>query len=131
MKITNGKIIIGIGIIHTALTPLAYFKQFAGFAKQFFFSVSGGPLDSPSVMGGLYYETFAAFWCFYFGILMFPLGMLLDAIEKRGIQIPTRFIWAYFIITIIGVYMIPFSGMTVFFLPHSVYMLIKYRGGSK
>lgn len=36
MKITNGKIIIAVGIIHTALTPLAFAKQFKGFAHNLF-----------------------------------------------------------------------------------------------
>jgi len=131
MKITNGKVITGIGIIHILLTPLGYLKQFSGFIHKGFFALSGGPLDSPATMGGLYYENFAAFWCLYFGILMLPLGILLDGIESRGITIPRQFTWAYFIVTIIGIYMIPLSGMTVFFLPHSVYMLLKTGGNNK
>jgi len=129
MKITNGKIITGIGIIHTVLTLTlpVYQKQFTGFLHHWFFSISGGPLDTPETMGSAYYENFAAFWCLYFGLFLFPLGVLLDSIEKRGIVIPKAFIVTYLIITLIGVYMIPLSGMTVFFLPHSIYMLVKTR----
>lgn len=127
MKFTNGKIIISIGIIHTILcvAPFAYGKQFAVFANKWFFKISGGPLDSPALLGSLYYENFAAFWCFYFGLFLFPLGILLDFIESRQIKIPAKFIWSYLIVTVIGCYMIPFSGMTIFFLPHAIYLLLK------
>jgi hypothetical protein len=102
MKITNGKIIIGIGIIHTLLTPLVYSAQFRSFAKRSFMNINYGFLES-----GLNYETFAAFWCLFFGLLLFPLGILLDNIEKRNVSIPRAFIFSYLIIILAGVYMIP------------------------
>ena len=76
MKITNGKIIMAIGVIHTALTPVIYCKQFLGFAERFFFKINSGFMESQ-----INYETFAAFWCFYFGLILFPLGTLLDIVE--------------------------------------------------
>lgn len=124
MKISTGKIIISIGIIHTFLTPFVYGKQFLDFSQQYFFMINKGFFESQ-----INYETFAAFWCLYFGIILFPLGILLDAIEKENIKIPARFIWSYLSVILAGVYMIPFSGMTVFMLPHAVYMLIKNRKG--
>lgn len=129
MKITNGKIITGIGILHSVLTVVlpVYAKPFGAFAGKLFFSISGGPMDSPETMGGVYYENFAAFWCFYFGLFVVLLGVLLDAIERRGVAIPGAFIAAYLIVTLIGVYMIPLSGMTIFFLPHALYMLYRNR----
>jgi hypothetical protein len=122
MKITNGKIIIAIGIIHTTLTPLVYIKQFQGFAHHLFFSINGGFMEKQ-----LNYQTFAAFWCLYFGLILFPLGVLLDAIERKKMRIPLSFILTYFAIVLIGVYMIPWSGMTIFALPHTIYMLIKTK----
>lgn len=126
MKITNGKIIILIGIIHSLMTvsSFVYGKQFEHFAHQFFFNINDGFL----AIGQLDYETFAAFWCFFFGIMLFPLGALLDHVEKRNVDIPRQFIWSYLVIIIIGVYMIPLSGFTIFLLPHAVYMLVKHRG---
>ncbi len=127
MKVTNGKIVILIGIIHTVSTlmPFVYGKQFLNFGQQFFFNINAGFLE----MGQLDYETFAAFWCFFFGLLLFPLGVLLDYVEKKGMQIPRQFIWSYLVVILLGVYMIPLSGFTVFLLPHAVYMLVKYGKG--
>ena len=127
MRITNGKIVILIGIIHTVFTllPSVYGKQFLNFGQQFFFYIHPGFLE----MGRLNYETFAAFWCFFFGLLLFPLGALLDYVEKSGLKISRQFIWIYLIVILIGVYMIPFSGFTVFLLPHAVYMVVKGRRG--
>lgn len=125
MKITNGKIIILIGIIHTLLTLLSssFRKQFMNFADQYFFKINDGFLES----GQMNYETFAAFWCFFFGILLFPLGVLLDYVEKNDLTISRQFVWSYLIIILIGVYMIPLGGFTIFMLPHAIYMLIKTR----
>jgi len=119
MKITNGKVIILIGAIHTLLTPVVYFNQFEVFARRFFFSINGGFMED-----AINYETFAAFWCLYFGLALFPLGVLLDSMERQKITIPKSFIRIYFGIILIGVYMIPFGGMTVFMLPHVIYMMI-------
>jgi hypothetical protein len=122
MKITNGKIIIAVGIIHTALTPLVYAEQFKSFANHLFFKINNGFMETQ-----VNYETFAAFWCLYFGLTLFPLGVLLDSIEKKNVPIPMSFIVTYFVIILIGVYMIPWGGMTIFMLPHVLYMLIKRK----
>jgi hypothetical protein len=127
MKITNGKILMFFGIIHPLLgiSPFAFGKQFYDFANKFFFKISDGLLEFPLLNGQMNYENFAAFWFFYFGLLLIPLGILLNYIEKENKEIPKQFIWSYLIVVLIGVYMIPFSGMTIFMLPHSLYMLIQ------
>lgn len=123
MKITNGKIIIFIGAIHTLLTPLVYFDQFEIFARRFFFIINNGFMED-----SINYQTFAAFWCLYFGLVLFPLGVLLDSIEKKKMPIPNSFVMVYFCVVLTGVYMIPLGGMTVFMLPHVIYMMIgKWR----
>ncbi|MBL0300082.1 MAG: hypothetical protein IPQ23_00035 [Cytophagaceae bacterium] len=127
MKITNGKILIFFGIIHPLLgiSPFAFGKQFYGFSTKFFFKISDGLIEFPLLKGQMNYENFAAFWFFYFGLLLIPLGILLNYLERENNSIPKEFIWSYLIIVLIGVYMIPFSGMTIFMLPHAIYMLIK------
>jgi hypothetical protein len=127
MKITNGKILILFGIIHPLLgiSPFAFGKQFYDFATKFFFKISDGLLEFPLLNGQMNYANFAAFWFFYFGLLLIPLGILLNYLEKENKSIPKEFTWTYLIIVLIGVYMIPFSGMTIFMLPHALYMLIK------
>jgi hypothetical protein len=124
MNLTNGKILILFGIIHTLLgvSPFAFGKQFAGFADKLFFKVSGGLWEFPLLNGQMNYENFAAFWFFYYGLLLIPIGILVDYVEKSG-QIPKIFIWSYLVIVMVGVFMIPFSGMTFLMLPHALYML--------
>ena len=125
MKITNGKILVFFGIIHPLLgiSPFAFGKQFAGFADKFFFKISEGLFEFPLLNGQMNYENFAAFWFFYYGLLLIPLGILVHSIEKTGGEIPKNFIRAYLIVVLVGVFMIPFSGMTFLMLPHALYML--------
>ena len=125
MKITNGRILVFFGIIHPlfGVTPFAFGRQFAGFADRFFFMTSDGLLEFPLLNGQMNYENFAAFWFFYFGLLLIPLGMLANYVEKTNGHLPKSFIWAYLIVIVVGVYMIPLSGMTFLMLPHALYML--------
>ncbi len=127
MKITNGKILVFFGIIHPLLgiSPFAFGKQFSGFANKYFFKISDGLSEFPLLNGQMKYEDFAAFWFFYFGILLIPLGILVNYVEQESRGIPKNFIWAYLIVVLIGVYMIPFSGMTFLMLPHAIYMLVQ------
>ena len=128
-KITNGKVLIFFGIIHPLLgiSPFAFGKQFAGFADKFFFKISEGLFEFPLLNGQMNYENFAAFWFFYFGLLLIPLGILVNYLEKSGQGIPRNFIWAYLIVVLVGVFMIPFSGMTFLMLPHAIYMLVQSK----
>jgi len=128
-SITNGKILVFFGIIHPLLgiSPFAFGEQFAGFAGQFFFKISEGLFEFPLLNGQMQYDNFAAFWFFYFGILLIPLGLLVHYVEKKTGSLPKNFVWAYLIIVLIGVYMIPFSGMTFLMLPHAIYMLVQQR----
>jgi len=126
MKITQGNSMILLGIMHTLLgiSPFAFGKQFLGFSNQFFFQISTGLSEFPLLNGRMNYENFAAFWFFYFGLLLIPFGMLISHIEKTTGILPSKFLWSYLIIILIGIYMIPFSGMTFLMLPHAIYMLL-------
>lgn len=120
-------ILVFFGIIHPLLgiSPFAFGKQFLGFAEKYFFKISEGLFEFPILNGQMNYENFAAFWFFYFGLLLIPIGILVNYVEKTNGQIPKNFILTYLSIVLIGVYMIPFSGMTIFMLPHAIYMLVK------
>lgn len=133
MKITNGKILIFFGIAHTLLgiSPFAFGKQFAGFSDKLFFKISEGLFEFPLLNGQMNYENFSAFWFAYYGLLLIPLGILINYVEKISGQIPKNFIWTYLIIVLIGVFMIPFSGMTFLMLPHAIYMLIQRKKQKK
>ncbi|MDX2471420.1 MAG: DUF6463 family protein [SAR324 cluster bacterium] len=116
-------IILGVSHVLLGVTPFAFGKQMALFAEVYFFQISQGLGEFPLLNGVMNYENFAAFWFVYFGMLMVPLGLLLDYLEGLNLTIPKGFIWSYLGVTLIGVYMIPFSGMTLLMLPHSLYML--------
>lgn len=129
MKLTNGKFLIYTGIAHILLgiSPFAFGKQFLTFSEKYFFKISDGLSEFPLLSGEMNYENFSAFWFVYFGVLFIPLGYLLDYIETENKIIPKKFIWSYLIFNLIGSYMIPFSGMLLFTLPHSIYMLLKHK----
>jgi hypothetical protein len=133
MKVTNGKILIFFGIIHPLLgiSPFAFGKQFMGFADKFFFKISEGLLEFPLLNGQINYANFAAFWFFYFGLLLIPIGVLVNYVEKTNGQIPKNFILTYLIVVLVGVFMIPFSGMTLFMFPHAIYMLVQKNKQTK
>jgi hypothetical protein len=129
----NGKILIFFGISHTILgiSPFAFGKQFKGFADKFFFKISEGLFEFPLLNGQMDFENFSAFWFVYYGLLLIPLGILVDYIEKTNRQIPKDFIIVYLIIVLTVVFMIPFSGMTFLMLPHAIYMLFEKKLKSK
>lgn len=133
MRITNGRILVFWGVIHPLLgiSPFAFGKQFSGFASRYFFKISDGLSEFPLLNGQMNYENFAAFWFFYFGVLLIPLGILVNYVEQENRGIPKTFILAYLIVVLIGVYMIPFSGMTFLMLPHAIYMLVQENRRAK
>lgn len=132
-KITNGILLIVIGIMHIrfALSADVFGRQFHEFTKTYFFKIHGGMQDLPFVAGHANLEAFAAFWFFYFGIIIIPLGLLVHSYEKKNNILPHAFTISYLLVVLIGVYMIPSSGMTYIMFPQAVYMLvinyIKYR----
>lgn len=124
-KITNGILLIIIGLLHTKLVVSAdgCGAQFSNFAKTNFFRICGGLNELPASAGKTNFEAFAAFWFFYFGILLIPLGLLVHAIERKSKILPHSFTISYLAVVLVGAYMIPASGMTYIMLPHAVYML--------
>ncbi|NJO91852.1 MAG: hypothetical protein HC831_24970 [Chloroflexia bacterium] len=124
-KISNGFIIIIIGILHTNFGISDGFSaQFAKFSQTNYYKISRGLDELPAEIGKTNFEIFAAFWFFYFGILLIPLGFLVISLEKNRKMLPHSFTISYLIVILIGCYMIPNSGMTFIMLPHAVYMLI-------
>ncbi len=129
MKVSHGKILVFFGIAHAtlAVSPFAFGKQFVRFAEKFFFKISEGLFEFPLLNGEMNYENFAAFWFFYFGLLLFPIGILVQHLENTNSPLPKKFISTYLGIVLIGVYMIPFSGMTFLMLPHALFMLYQHK----
>jgi hypothetical protein len=133
-KINNGILLIVISLLHTqfCLSPDVFGKQFHEFSKTFFYGISRGTEENPAVAGLSAYQTHAAFWFFYFGLLLIPLGLLVFSIERKYKVLPHSFTISYLILVLIGSYMIPSSGMTFIMLPHAIFMLVvNYIKGRK
>lgn len=125
-KVTNGIILIIIGLMHTqfALSSDGFGKQFSEFSKSSFFYLFHDLEKNRLLPGKEFFESFSAFWFFYFGILIIPFGLLLHAIERKYKILPHSFTISYLIVIMIGSYMMPESGITFFMLPHAIYMLV-------
>ena len=126
-KITNGILLIIIGALHTklVLSSDGFGGQFREFSKIYFYKISSGLDQLPAQIGHTNFETFAAFFFFYFGIFMIPLGLLVHSIEKAKNVLPNSFTISYLVFVLLGCYMIPNSGMTFIMLPHAIYMLVR------
>lgn len=125
----HGRIFLALASMHCAmaLSPLAFFDQFARFASQGFFQISEGLLEFPMMGGQMNYENFAAFWFFYFGLALVPIGLLVRHLEQGKQGIPRSFKLCYLGLCLLGAYMIPLSGMTFLMLPHALYMYFEPR----
>jgi hypothetical protein len=124
--LTNGCIIVIIGFMHMlfALSKDAFGTQFKQFAQSGFFKIHEGLNVMPFKPETANIEAFAAFWFFYFGLFLIPLGVLLHIVEKKKGSLPVAFTISYLICVLTGCYMVPSSGMTYIMLPHALYMVI-------
>lgn len=125
--LTNGVILIIIALMHTQLvvSPEGCGKQLHKFAETAFFNISNGIAQLPFEAGKTDFETFAAFWFFYWGLFIIPIGLFVHAIEIKYKILPHSFTISYLIFIIMGAYMVPNSGMTFIMLPHATYMLVR------
>jgi len=124
-KITNGILLIIIGIIHSLTVVLPENgRQFIKASHSYFYKIGEGMKELPIESGKMDLEMMTFFWFFYFGLLLIPLGLLVHSIEKNKGVLPYSFTVSYLIFVMIGSYMIPDSGMTAIMLPQAIYMLI-------
>lgn len=54
--------------------------------------------------------------------MVIPIGFLVFSIEHKNQSLPTGFTISYLLVILIGVYMVPNSGITVFMLPQALFM---------
>ena len=125
-RITNGVFLIIIGVLHSQLffSSDGFGYQFKQFCSSCFFEVSKGMDELPALPGNPSADANTALWFLYFGLLLFPLGLLVHSIERKNQTLPHLFTVSYLIFVAIGSYMVPNSGMTFIMLPHAVYMLV-------
>jgi hypothetical protein len=53
----------------------------------------------------------AVFWFLCTGILLLVTGVLIDNVERRGLAIPSFVTWSFAVLTVIGVVVMPISGI--------------------
>lgn len=133
MKVDNknrrihGKLLIITGVLHLLVTllPGVFGKQIMNFASQGFFNINKGLLGFPLLGGIINYESFSAFWFFYMAPILFIVGHLIDNIERINGGVPRKIAYHFLILSLIGAYMVPISGMTFLLVPQAGYMLMK------
>ncbi len=128
-KRIHGKLLIVTGVVHilVSLLPGVFGEQLLEFANNGFFNISKGIAAFPLCGGTLHYDKFAAFWFFYMGPLLLMYGHLIDTVEQINGNIPRQAAVNLLIVSFIGTYMIPFSGMTILLIPQAIYMLIRSK----
>jgi len=126
-KKIHGRLLMVTGIIHVLLviTPGVYGDQFYQFMDSIFFNINDGLADFPIIGGTLHHKEFAAFWFFYAGPLTFIYGYLLNEVEKIHGCVPVNQSIAFIIISSVGAYMIPLSGMMFVLIPQGIYMYLR------
>lgn len=126
-KVSNGIVIILTGLLHTqfAFSSGGFGQQLKGFSESYFYKISEGLNEFPAQVGLTNFENFSAFWFLYFGLFLIPLGLLLHSYERNQKRIPQSFTITYLLFVLVGSYMVPNSGITVFMLPHALFMLIQ------
>lgn len=131
MKNTNkrihGRLLMATGVAHVmlAILPGVFGEQFYLFTNNAFFNVSGGLADLPIIGGTMHFDEFAAFWFFYAGLFMFMYGHVVDEIEKLNGQVSRNISKVFLMVSTVGAYMVPLSGMTFLLIPQGVYMYIR------
>lgn len=126
-KRIHGRLLMATGIAHVmlAILPGVFGEQFYLFANNALFNVSGGLADLPIIGGTMHFEEFSAFWFFYAGPVMFMYGHVIDEIEKLNGCVSRRISRVFLIVSAIGAYMVPLSGMTFLLIPQGIYMYIR------
>lgn len=125
--LTNGLAILAIAALHTwyALSADGFGTQFHRFAATSFFRICRGTAELPVVAGRTNIDAMAAFFFYYFGILLIPMAVLLHRFERLEGRVPRSFAATYLAVVAIGAYMVPSSGMTLFMLPHALWMIAR------
>jgi len=126
-KRIHGRLLLLTGVFHmfVILLPGICGEQLLEFSNHGFFNISKGLAGFPFFGGSLNYENFAVFWFFYMGPLLLMYGHVIDTIERQNNAIPRQIAINFLIVSLIGAYMMPISGMTFLLIPQASYMLIR------
>jgi len=71
----------------------------------------------------------STFWFLYTGFLLLIVGVLVDQVEKRGHAFPSFVTWAFVVMTMIGVVVMPISGIWLL-VPPVAGLMIRWKNTS-
>ena len=106
MKIWIGKAIIIIGIIHNVFGFVVFRSTlFELFSAGLFNTVNGQPVRE------------IAFWFIFAGFFAILFGLLVDWVERKGLELPKFLGWSLLALTLMTVTIMPVSGGWLMFIP--------------
>ena len=110
-----GKWLIAVGVIHS-LFGFVFMRSTLAvlWSERGFNTVNGQPARE------------AVFWFLFTGFLLLTVGALIDQVERRGLALPWFVTWSFVLLTVIGVVVMPISGIWLL-LPPVVGMLFRCR----
>jgi hypothetical protein len=106
MKAWIGKTIFAIVLIHTIVGFVMFRDVISHLAAERFINTVGIQPDRN-----------AAFWFFIGGFSLLIFGGLIDWIERRELELPPFLSWAFLLVTIVGLVMVPASGFWLMLIP--------------
>ena len=107
MKTSPGRLLTGIGVIHTLFTPVF-------FARELGAIVADGVIASVAEQ----YDRNAAFWFAFFGFVLILLGETIHVIERElASPVPSRVTWGLAAVIFTGIVVMPVSGFWLGLVP--------------
>ncbi|UOQ71804.1 DUF6463 family protein [Hymenobacter cellulosilyticus] len=106
MKRWIGRTLLGIGLLHTVFAIVVFSPIWAALVREGLLNtVNQQPLRE------------AAYWFLFFGFVVLLLGALIDWCEAQGSRLPVFLGWGLLAMTIVGVVVMPVSGMWLALIP--------------
>ena len=102
----KGKWFFAVGVIHS-LFGLAFMKTTLAvlWSERLFNTVNGQPTRE------------AVFWFLYTGFLLLIIGVLIDQTERHRLAVPWFVVWAFVLLTVVGLIVMPISGIWLLLPP--------------
>ena len=115
MKNWQGNWIIAVAVCHTVFAVIMFSAEYSGLYNN-------GIINSITTD-----RSAAAVWFFLFGQILFIVGLLIKSFEpQNNRQVPLSIILNLFLLTLVGITIMPASGFWLIF-PPLVSLLIKNR----
>ena len=114
-----GKWFVAVGVIHS-LFGFAFMRGTLAvlWSERLFNTVNGQP------------NREAMFWFLYTGFLLLIVGVMVDQTEKRGLAVPSFVNWAFVVLALIGVVVMPISGIWLLLPPVAGLMIRGKNAGN-